>query len=294
MGTVVVGDTHLKQRQILPRVDAAIDKAAAERVVFLGDYCDDWGAADAFALGALRVFSSWVSERRARGISIDVLLGNHDLRYLMGEDGSGIQWGIMDEVRGILEGLGLSMAAEAGGYLLTHAGVTSAWAHENLPECDASHYTAEDVARSLNDMFSDRKRWRDLDACGAGRGGFDTAGPLWADVRELSMDYLPDVNQVVGHTPVFSCERVKLWPAHSSGMRMWHSMDGREGVRRGDDSIPPVVWACDTFSLTSMLAPVGDGSMLYIGDDGAVEVLGCDDLGICDWRESAMRYFESR
>ena len=44
MKTLVVGDTHLKQKQILPRVDAAIAAHDVQRVAFLGDYCDDWGA----------------------------------------------------------------------------------------------------------------------------------------------------------------------------------------------------------------------------------------------------------
>ena len=34
--TLVVGDTHLKHELILPRVDAAIERCDADRVVFLG------------------------------------------------------------------------------------------------------------------------------------------------------------------------------------------------------------------------------------------------------------------
>jgi hypothetical protein len=38
------------------------------------------------------------------------------------------------------------------------------------------------------------------------RGGFDTIpGPLWADRRELTNDWLQSIHQVVGHTPVKEC-----------------------------------------------------------------------------------------
>ena len=296
MKTLVVGDTHLKQKQILPRVDAAIAAHDVRRVAFLGDYCDDWGASDSFALESLRTFASWVGERRNQGMTVDVVLGNHDMRYLMEEDGPGTQWGIMEKVHAILDGLGIVMAAETNGYLLTHAGVTSSWVNDNfdLGAWDAPHASAADAARLLNEMFSDRTRWRDLDSCGAARGGFEVAGPLWADKRELAMDFLPGVNQIVGHTPVFTCERLKLWPRHSSGMRMWHASNGREGVRAGDDSVTPIVWTCDTFSLTSMLAPIGDGSMLLVDDGGAAEVVDYATLGEGDWRDDAYVYYMTR
>lgn len=296
MRTLVVGDTHLKQKHILPRVDAAIAKHGVRRVVLLGDYCDDWGASDSFALEALHALAEWVTARRNEGLAVDVVLGNHDMRYLMEEDGPGTQWGIMEKVHAILDGLSIVMAAEANGYLLTHAGVTSSWAHDNfdLAAWDPAHATAADAALLLNEMFSDRARWRDLDACGAARGGSEVAGPLWADKSELAMDFLPGVNQIVGHTPVFTCERLKLWPRHSSGMRMWHAPNGREGVRAGDDSVTPLVWACDTFSLTSMLAPIGDGSMLLVEDDGRVEVIDYATLGEGDWRDEAYVYYMLR
>ena len=108
------------------------------------------------------------------------------------------------------------------------------------------------------------------------------------------MDYLPGVNQIVGHTPVFACERVRLWPHHSSGMRMWHAASGREGVRAGDDSTTPAIWACDTFSLTSMLQPIGDGGMLLVDGDGSVEVVDYATLCEGGWAADVRRYYEAR
>lgn len=45
METLVVGDLHLKQPVVLPRVDSLLAAhPAVGRVVFLGDACDDWDA----------------------------------------------------------------------------------------------------------------------------------------------------------------------------------------------------------------------------------------------------------
>ena len=44
MKTLVVGDLHLKQQFVLPRIDGMLaGDAEIGRVVFLGDACDDWG-----------------------------------------------------------------------------------------------------------------------------------------------------------------------------------------------------------------------------------------------------------
>ena len=79
MKTLVVGDLHLKQQYVLPRIDETF-AADAEigRVVFLGDACDDWGATEADELGAMEFYAKWVGRHRERGMQVDVLLGNHD------------------------------------------------------------------------------------------------------------------------------------------------------------------------------------------------------------------------
>jgi UDP-2,3-diacylglucosamine pyrophosphatase LpxH len=78
MPTLMVGDLHVKHEYILPYVDAAIDRTESDRVVFLGDSCDDWGVTESYMLRALNFFAGWVDEKRDGGVRIDVLLGNHD------------------------------------------------------------------------------------------------------------------------------------------------------------------------------------------------------------------------
>ena len=77
MKTLVVGDLHLKQQFVLPRIDGMLaGDAEIGRVVFLGDACDDWGANEADELNAMEFYAKWVREHRGRGMRIDVLLGN--------------------------------------------------------------------------------------------------------------------------------------------------------------------------------------------------------------------------
>ena len=112
--TLVVGDTHLKHELILPRVDAAIERCDADRVVFLGDYCDEWGSTGRQLLAELELFAGWVEDTHAAGVRVDLLLGNHDFQYLMGEEGPGTHVLLMDDVAELLGALGATMAETVG------------------------------------------------------------------------------------------------------------------------------------------------------------------------------------
>ena len=249
--TLVVGDTHLKHGIILPRVDAAIERCTADRVVGLGDDCDEWGSTGRQLLAALELFAGWVGDTHAAGVRVDLLLGNHDFQYLMGEEGPGTHVLLMDDVAALLRRLGATVAETVDGFLLTHAGLTAGWARLHL-EAPAD---VDEAKAQLNGLFA-RGTWSDLRAlssCGTGRGGWDEPGPLWADRSELWEDAYPGISQIVGHTPLAGGEEL---------------------------------WLCDTFSLTSRMRPIGDGSMLLV-EDGRVEVVGGSDDGAFEpWDEA--------
>lgn len=82
MTVLFVGDVHLKSARVLPAVDRAVAMTGAVGVVFLGDVCDDWDATARQAVAAVRMFADWVRARRAAGLDVTVLTGNHDLPYL--------------------------------------------------------------------------------------------------------------------------------------------------------------------------------------------------------------------
>lgn len=254
---LAVGDMHLKQEIILPRVELLAARYEVDRIVLLGDYCDEWRANDDLCMRALYFLADWVDELRDSGLTIDILLGNHDYQYLLEEAGPGTHVGLMREVRNLLLDLEPVIAVEEDGYLFTHAGLTNSWAERYLDE----PRNAFEACVQLNDMYqsSQSENHCALFTCGPGRGGWDTPSPLWADCEELREDPFGGINQIVGHTPLSTCE------------------SSNEGsiVVDADEQL----WFCDTFSLNGSMRPLGDGSMLLV-NDGRVSVVGGD--GDCE------------
>lgn len=268
--TLVVGDMHLKEELILSRLEVAISQTGARRVVFCGDYTDEWHSNEITMLDALDALRSWVKRWRKRGIEIDLVVGNHDMQYLRRIPGPGTHIGLYEEVAGLLEDLDAQMATVVGDCLVTHAGVTAAWTSEHLEL--GSEYDSHSVCRALNSMYEigDESELAKLDSAGPGRGGFETPGPLWADQSELYQDPLPDIYQIVGHTPVQS---IDLWQIPSS--------DGSHTTAK--------LLFCDTFGITQDLAPIGDGSMLLV-EGKSIQPITSDMLGIEPWPEASLEW----
>lgn len=265
MKTIVVGDMHQKQRPILPIVDNAIRFLGARRVVLLGDYCDDYSpnrdTTDAKKLlEGLEFQADWIDRTRGRGIQVDVLLGNHDMQYLIERQGPGTNLNCIIPVQRLLAQMNVRMATAVDGWLATHAGLTSQFANvvleidSNAARSDRPSYSAESLSEQLNatldhalsEMF---ERGNDeelllLNLCGPGRGGACIPGPLWASTSELTLLGIPRLNQIIGHTPVYSVRELEE--------------QGFCGER---------YMACDTFSTDFDFRPLGDGSILLTDDE---------------------------
>lgn len=200
--TLVVGDLHLKQSIVLPLLDEAVRRTGASRVVFLGDYVDDWGATGADEVREMRVLSEWVASRRSGGLSVTCLVGNHDWAYLEGVQEVYTHLEVRAEVDALMRGLRPGIAAVVGECLVTHAGLTREWAEANGVPL-GSLATPESVAELLDSLLSvpGSREHAALYDCGRGRGGCGLPGPLWADLRELEADAPPNFSQIVGHTP---------------------------------------------------------------------------------------------
>lgn len=286
MGTIVVGDLHLKQSRVLPLVDTALEQTGAGRVVLCGDFTDDWGSTDADELQELAVMNLWASECRRTGTQVDLLMGNHDFAYFTGHGNAGTHTWITPEVRRLLTEAGIALATNVGDILVTHAGLTRAWAQRSLgaraegrtdPEGagedargDAGEARAEQLAAALNEWFAsgNHELWAELDEVGRARGGRGLPGPLWADASELAADPLPGLRQIVGHTPMLTCTRLP-----EEGRRRRLPGAPRRPADSDGAAELPELWACDTFSTYHSGAPIGDGSLLLVDDAGLVSVL---------------------
>lgn len=277
MRTLVVGDLHLKESRVLPRVERARVREGAGRVVLCGDYSDDWGASGRTELSELEFLAAWAEERRLAGTEVSLVVGNHDFAYLRAMQGPGTCAEVLPQVCELLRGIAPTLATTVGDVLVCHAGLTTRWARAHLadalreagdaastdPACPAgaapcqaddrpageegaaspAESRAARLCRALNDLYADPASWGDLDSAGPARGGWGLPGPLWADASELVANPLPGLRQVVGHTPQLTCTRI---------------------------SQRPEIWACDTFSTYRDGAPIGDGSCLLIDDEGVV------------------------
>jgi predicted phosphodiesterase len=271
--TLVVGDMHLKEELILGRVDAAVSQMDIERVVFCGDYTDEWHSNRLTTLDALDMLVAWVRRRRRQGMEIDLVLGNHDMQYLRRAPGPGTHVDLYDEVANALATLGVQVATIAGNCLVTHAGVTRAWADRHLELNDT--YDVCDVCQALNAMWGrgGEDDFAALESAGPGRGGFEIPGPLWADQSELYQDPLPGIHQIVGHSPV---ESIDLWQIPSED---------------GCHTAAKLVF-CDTFGLTRDLTPIGDGSILFV-EGKSVEPVTSDSLGLDPWSVASWEWMST-
>lgn len=248
METLIVGDVHLRTEWVLPAIDDVLaGHPAVGRVVFTGDFCDEWNARPQTMRNGICTLVRWVEARRSQGLSVDLVFGNHDFQYLLGEQGPGTHMTLVPFVREMLFPLGLRMAHIVDGFLVTHAGLTGIWANEYL----SRPATAEEAAHQLNAMLDEgslRTLYK-LHACGRGRGGREVPGPLWADRQELMRDPYPAFNQIVGHSPLRRITRERVFAK------------GSDGTRRA-----VVLWFCDTFSRLPNGRAIGNGSMLLMAN----------------------------
>ncbi|WP_421827371.1 metallophosphoesterase [Larkinella sp.] len=184
-----------------------IDAGHYDKVVFLGDYTDSYDLTDDAILENL---SQIIRLKQQAPDKIILLIGNHDAQYLHFPHYrcSGFRPSMQPALTSLFrkhQSL-FQIAHQEGFYLFTHAGVTNRWlAHvpKGDPKLELNLQALDLLADAMNKMHQDRMLRTSLFDVSSLRGGFDEAGgPLWADKRETSTDYLPGLHQIVGHTPV--------------------------------------------------------------------------------------------
>lgn len=232
-----VGDLHCKQEYVLPYVSKLVESQNVNKVVFLGDYVDDWNVPDKYVIKALDAQVEWYKKWSDK-VDVVNLCGNHDWSYLHKDKyvASGHRYDIERSVKYRLNKLNLQMSCVVDKYLVTHAGVTKEWLDYALPDVNVSD--THTLSDTLNLMYSNGDSL--LNDCGPSRGGKDVAGPLWCDAYEdLKNVQGFGTSQIVGHSPV-SCVCCNT---------------NKDGT---------VTYVCDTMSLTRQGTPIGNSSMLLL------------------------------
>lgn len=202
---LVIPDSHLKIEVIENGLELA-KKLRADKVVLLGDYFDDWGAIDIDYTDML----SYLKDLLRHHTEVIPLMGNHELSY-MGYPCSGFNRNMKPIIDSALRlDFRFWMSCSIDGVLYTHAGVTTSWLRENkvLTENDIRYKLgkkngSDTIDKNIGAREFDRVNWDIFAQVGPARGGSSTvSSPLWADLTELIADQIPNVKQVVGHTPV--------------------------------------------------------------------------------------------
>ena len=253
--TLIIGDVHDKWTTIIPRLDRLRGFLQVSRMVFLGDLTNDWTQTAGSELREISLMERWIESARASGLTVDLLVGNHDIYYLIDETDrspaamnvAAFSPGHLQEWRGGVGSLiwacspmaATTVTMDGVQLLATHAGLTGDWAAaHDVPT------TAPEAAERINRMLKDRD-WEALYQCDS------LSSPLWARPDEMMARHARGLDQIVGHTPAATI------------------CDGQYD----DDEII----YCDTLSTDPDGTPSGDGSLLLINRKGRPSRVFPDD-----------------
>ena len=81
--TLFVGDIHDKGSVVCPVIEHHMSAHAVDTVVLLGDLLNDWTMSAKAEISEFRILHDHVQAWRRNGVDVRVLLGNHDVIYLM-------------------------------------------------------------------------------------------------------------------------------------------------------------------------------------------------------------------
>jgi hypothetical protein len=185
-----------------------------DKIIFIGDYVDSFDAINVIIKSNLEEI---VHFKKCLGDRVVLLLGNHDVQYIVHNQGcSGYRPEMRHDLYQIFSENSsfFKLAHEETGtngekWLWTHAGVTSGWYNKVfIKDMYSSRFRFKDVVaehtdKSVSGMINLgwEMRFSDIFNVDIDSGGMSSwAGPLW--VRPNIMNYWPleGYNQVMGHT----------------------------------------------------------------------------------------------
>lgn len=254
MRTLIIGDLHLQAGLILPWIKTVIIQENIQKVVFIGDYFDQWGQCsnDRLYLSELNELLNFNRYGNANGIAIDWLVGNHDAPYILNtpeiysSDNREVRMQIQDGFRMLKP----TVTTKVGRFEISHAGLILNRIYKNLDFTTPAGYLELDHL-NLED----------------GTSALGYASPLWVRPNELLTSNSYYKHQIVGHTPTRSIEHL-------------------EGTIE--------VFNVDTFSLYKDLSPIGDGSVLIVNDDSSVNTVVFSNWNTPSFNKTRLNYFNTQ
>lgn len=204
MKALFVGDIH-NHSYMFNDIKKLDKKYKLDKIIFLGDYVDDWNTNNMQSIDTLYQVVKLKLENPER---VELLLGNHEFSYL-GKPCSGHMYYLSEFMEIILKDyidffdLYYTIELDNKQYVCTHAGITNAYIYNQL--------NGEGNWKLGLERFNTNKlKYIDaLSCCNSIRGGIDEYSSfLWADMNEHLQSIKNEQPlipyQIIGHTPVKS------------------------------------------------------------------------------------------
>lgn len=253
--TLFVGDVH-NHTYIFDDIERLDKEYNFDRIIFLGDYIDDWNTTnDESSKTLLKV----IQLKESNPNKYIFCLGNHELSYL-GYPCSGHQYDGDNIIENLLKDdinlfdLYYSINLGDKHYYCTHAGITNSYIHgvlNRINEEDFYLYKTNSHIKNLDVINKDKlNSLHLLNKVSSLRGGRDNySSMVWCDKREheyfsMTEEYLIPY-QIIGHTPVTTVSNIS-----GNNLDLYfidtHSTY-RDGRNIGDKSY--LVWDEDKFTI---------------------------------------------
>lgn len=186
MKTLIIPDIHNKYTL----AECIIDMEEPDRIIFLGDYFDDYGDTPVDAYNT----ALWLKTSLNHSNRIH-LIGNHDLSYMTNGVKGCIGWNGAKQMFVNKVGINWKLLYHycfVGDWLCTHAGLSDEFYKAYNQQGLSPSYFIHGLERDPELKFR-------LYMTSPYRGGHDShSGILWCDYNEF-VD-IPNLNQIFGHT----------------------------------------------------------------------------------------------
>lgn len=197
MKILILPDVHNKWKL----AEKIIFEIPHHKVLFLGDYFDDFGDSE----DTVRQVAKWLLKSVNQEDRIH-LLGNHDTGYLFSNRRlicSGYTESKDEAISEIIRGTNLTDKVKwfhfEDGWLFTHAGLARYFIPNLEPENVPDYLEKQSILAFEKAKHSSDNHW--FFQCGAGRyGNYPCGGITWCDVDE-EFSPLKGLKQCFGHTP---------------------------------------------------------------------------------------------